>query len=99
MYRINDLFGQIENAPAADKYIFSNWISRGYNGELGPEYYAGYYNPYLSSCIYNMVNGMPPDTVSAETIWRPPHLGVIVMDFPTPALIQQIIDYRQRPKA
>lgn len=94
---INALFGQIENAPATDQHIFFNWISRGFNGTHGPEYYAGYYNTFLSHCIDDMVNGLPPNTASAETIWRPPYLGVIVMDFPTTALIQKIINYRQRP--
>lgn len=97
MTRFNDLFGQIENAPATDQHIFVNWISRGFNGTHGPEYYAGYYNTYLSSYIYTMFNGLPPGTVSADTIWRPPYLGVIVMDFPTEELAAQIVNYRQRP--
>lgn len=94
--RINDLFGQIQNAPATDQHTFLNWISRGWNGVHGPEYYAGYYNPYLSGTIKDMVV-LPPGTVSSQDIWRPGQIGVIVMDFPTTDLIQQIIDYRQRP--
>jgi hypothetical protein len=96
MDHINDFFGKIQNEPAADPHIFLNWISRGFNGLHGPEYYAGYYNPFLSGRLHLMVNGLPPHTVPAETIWTPPTIGVNVMDFPTTDLIQQIIDYRQK---
>jgi hypothetical protein len=94
---INALFGQIQNEPATDQHTFLNWISRGFNGIHGPEYYAGYYNPYLAGCIDTMVNGLPPHHVSADTVWKPPYIGVNIMDFPTTDLIQKIIDYRPRP--
>jgi hypothetical protein len=97
MDAINALFGEIEGGQPEADLIYLNWISRGFNGAHGPEYYAGYYNPFLSHMIDDMVQGLPPNTVSSETIWRPPHLGVIVMDFPTTELIGKIINYRQRP--
>jgi hypothetical protein len=97
MDEINAFFGEIQNAKASEQMTFFNWISRGFNGIHGPEYYAGYYNPFLSAMTEEMVDGLPPHTVSAETVYRPPCMGVIVMDFPTTELNQQIIDYRQRP--
>jgi hypothetical protein len=84
---IQELFGEIVHAPIGEDFTYFNWISLGFGWHLhGPEYFADYLNPKLSEMIDHMAQGAPTS---------PPQLGVVVMDFPTTALIQKIIDYRR----
>lgn len=93
---IAELFDEIKNAPLGQQYMYFNWISLGFGlsdgGLHGPEYFANLLNPFLSACIEDMVKG---GAISSVQLRYLSYLGVVIMDFPTVPLIQQIIDYPQ----
>jgi hypothetical protein len=89
---IRKLYAMLQKADLNKQLTYMNWISRGFNGVHGPEYYADAYNPFLSTLIDNMKAA--GSTPLPTPVPQPVHLGLTIMDFPTPELIEKIVNYQ-----